>query len=66
MNKLLNKQGQEFAVQVISEKKGKFLIPIVDVRTQRERAERYLRDANHQKGSRYIKKSYSLIGRAYN
>ena len=47
----------------------KFVIPVVDVRVNedhRRMAEQITKSSNGHKGSKFMKQSYSLLGRSYN
>lgn len=49
-----------------SKKDGRFIIPVADVRRNRGQVERIEKYANIEKGSKFFKPSYSLLGYSYN
>lgn len=69
MIKLMNKQNKVVAVEAVSKEDGRFLIHWVDVRMgedARRKVNSIIKNSNATKGSLFIKKSFSLFGRAYN
>lgn len=70
MQTIITTEGKlGYLIEVSSLKKGKFVIPVVDVRDgkeDRELAERMLKDSNRVVGSKYFRPSYSWYGFSYN
>lgn len=63
----MNDAKEVVAIKVESKKDGEFLIPVLDVRNETRRyVKSVLKESNSVKGSKYIRKSYSSIGPAYN
>ncbi len=67
MRKMMNEAKEIVAIKAQSKKNGEFFIPVLDVRNETGRfVDSVSKESNAVKGSKYIRKSYSLIGRAYN
>lgn len=59
------KDNQWVGVQAKSKKEGDFIIPVMDVRRERSSVDRNTKSINSQRGSLYIRSSYSVAGFSY-